>query len=472
MKKCSLLIIAAVLVILTSVDTPFAWQGRMDGMGGPFGLVSDESDFLIHPAKIADGSGSNYYGDYKFNYVQVPKWNNVFSELGSTVINAMEAGSIRAHYMSLGGTWALGPGRLGLFVQYSDDRGAYNGSQSGAVGFSSVSLNTQDKPFAVKLLYGLPLGSWKLGTELRYTYNTSNNSNRWSQPGSSVTNEYWINAPNPYGFPINLKWNEASLKLSAETAVGPGVLTFTPKIAATFGIGKSDLTNGAFFIAGTGDITGWNAGADLWYRIRIDNTTTLPFVVRANYDRKRADLSVSWSTGITESDAYIYRNFVFEAGAGIDKDLSREVKIASGIYYNYIEGKTSLAANPSGGTGPYTNTSPFETDNRIVLKTAGEYAFSPTVTARAGINAFYGWVKDTYSAAFATAPEDASASGYRWGLNAAAGATVKILKLSFEPFVMSGLQRTDLNKSSGSFTQGVQARKNEWNVGGGLSIKY
>ncbi len=52
----------AVLVLLCAVPTQ-AWQGRMAGMGGVYGLVEDESDFLTHPALIANGQGLNFYGN-------------------------------------------------------------------------------------------------------------------------------------------------------------------------------------------------------------------------------------------------------------------------------------------------------------------------------------------------------------------------------------------------------------------------
>src|SRR6202142_2769956 len=125
MKKNNLLILVVVLAIISFASTSFAWQGRMSGMGDPFGLVSDESDLLVHPAKIVDGNGSNYYVDFKFDYVQVPKWNNTFSYNpaieGATQYPFMAKGSERDHEVSLGGTWAFGPGRLGLFLQYSTE---------------------------------------------------------------------------------------------------------------------------------------------------------------------------------------------------------------------------------------------------------------------------------------------------------------------------------------------------------------
>ena len=48
-------------VVVALAGTSYGWQGRMDGMGNPQGLIGDESDLLLHPAKIASGEGIRYY---------------------------------------------------------------------------------------------------------------------------------------------------------------------------------------------------------------------------------------------------------------------------------------------------------------------------------------------------------------------------------------------------------------------------
>jgi hypothetical protein len=61
------LVVIVGLLTLSLAGVSHGWQGRMAGMGDPFGLVQDESDFLIHPSGIADGKGTNFYGNYRFN---------------------------------------------------------------------------------------------------------------------------------------------------------------------------------------------------------------------------------------------------------------------------------------------------------------------------------------------------------------------------------------------------------------------
>ena len=73
MRKSYLLMILPLLVLVLA-NTSYGWQGRMGGMGDPYGLIADESDFLIHPAKISKGEGVRFYGDYRFTYTGVMDW--------------------------------------------------------------------------------------------------------------------------------------------------------------------------------------------------------------------------------------------------------------------------------------------------------------------------------------------------------------------------------------------------------------
>ena len=84
-KSCLFLGILGFLVLSMAVPA-YSWQGRMAGMEDPYGLIQDESDFLIHPAKIANGQGMKFYGDYRFTYTGVLKWDNevnVFTPAGA-----------------------------------------------------------------------------------------------------------------------------------------------------------------------------------------------------------------------------------------------------------------------------------------------------------------------------------------------------------------------------------------------------
>ncbi|MBW2182107.1 MAG: hypothetical protein JRG81_17320 [Deltaproteobacteria bacterium] len=55
MKKQMLLLVLVLLSVFLVFGSSLAWQGRMAGMGDPYGLTPDESDFLIHPSLIVGG---------------------------------------------------------------------------------------------------------------------------------------------------------------------------------------------------------------------------------------------------------------------------------------------------------------------------------------------------------------------------------------------------------------------------------
>ncbi len=81
MSKRILFVVLLPVLVFALAGVSYSWQGRMGGMGDPFGLVADESDYLIHPAKIAKGEGIRFYGDYRFTYTGVTKWDDRFPGL-------------------------------------------------------------------------------------------------------------------------------------------------------------------------------------------------------------------------------------------------------------------------------------------------------------------------------------------------------------------------------------------------------
>jgi hypothetical protein len=516
MKKKCLLFLGVGLLLICFASASSAWQGRMSGMGDPFGLVSDESDLLVHPAKIVDGKGSNYYGDYKFDYHQITKWENIatFTIPNTSVFlihsPLMATGSERDHDASLGGTWAFGPGRIGIFVHYALKEGSYGGSnnfnQSGSLLQDSFALDTDADSFAVRLLYGLQIGAWKLGTEVGFSHKSHQNFTDYlTGDGVHLTNNplgAMVTEYDTFTFmtPDDSSWNEAALKISAERAIGPGVLILTPKIATKFH-GVNNINNLVTFgsvpifnVLSTGNVSGWSAGADLWYRVRLDDSTSLPFLMRADYDLTKMNSSgielgfiFSPSPPVNFSSERKY--FLFETGGGIDKEITKQTRVAGGIYYDYLQSKNSFIYNQPGDQSIAHNEYPNEREHRVVLKIAGEQTISPMFTARLGINAYYGWVRDHFN--YTDIPEgdplnstmqDISTSGHHWGLTASAGATVKVARLDIEPFLFTGVQKTHTDTDSGSrivpgmgitpFSVDLESRKNEWSFGGGLSIKY
>ena len=96
-------------------------------------------------------------------------------------------------------------------------------------------------------------------------------------------------------------------------------------------------------------------------------------------------------------------------------------------------------------------------------------------------NLFYGWVYEDYRFRETVAPvfvieEHISTGGYHWGAVASLGGTIKISKISLEPFVNGGFQKMSLDGSGGFRTPGLglsmDKLKDEWSVGGGFSIRY
>src|SRR4030042_1659066 len=134
----------------------------MGGMGDPFGLVADESDYLSHPAKIANGEGVRFYGDYRFLYTGVTDWD---VDLDGAEASDFSGSELR-HNALLGAAFPLGPGRMGLFFTYEGRRGDFDFNDALTV----IKLTDDLDNFALRLLYGLPIGGFKLGAEVGFAH--------------------------------------------------------------------------------------------------------------------------------------------------------------------------------------------------------------------------------------------------------------------------------------------------------------
>jgi Ca-activated chloride channel family protein len=66
MKRRILILAILPVLVLALVGVAQADKGRMGGIGDPYGLSSNESDVLIHPAKPAKGEGGTLYGYHRF----------------------------------------------------------------------------------------------------------------------------------------------------------------------------------------------------------------------------------------------------------------------------------------------------------------------------------------------------------------------------------------------------------------------
>jgi hypothetical protein len=519
LKKKYLRILVVAFFTLFFVNTTFAWQGRMDGMDNPIGLVNDESDFLIHPAKLVNINDNHYYADYKFDYHHVDRWDNTFTYGppslifpfppldGGTYSPFSITGSERDHNTSVGGTWRFGPGQLGVFLQYSlqeasfDGTVNYSGSGMHPVPVSDrFAFDIDSENFAVRFLYGLPIETWKFGAEIGFAHKSHQNTTTqfgWNGLFAAYPPIGLCPTLNSlvYRVPDDSSWNESNFKISAEKQIGPGMLTFTPRISTIFdGVSKVNAKVGILQIGfadqnSDGRLAGWNTGADLWYRIQLDKATDLPILIRAEYDLMNIDIP-GFRTG-PQDVSHDIKNILFETGGGIDRKFG-QTRIAAGVFYNYIEGRDSYTFAYFSST--FTDSeSQHEKEHRIVLKLSFEQIISPEFTTRFGVSPFYGWVKNNYLNSnhwggpfpyYLDIAQDISTSGHRLGVTASAGATLKVAKIAIEPFISGAIQKTAMDTKSGLLAEtgsfipdsqisaDMQSRKTEWSVSGGLSIKY
>lgn len=493
MRKGYLLLLLPLLVLILT-STSYAWQGRMGGMEDPYGLVADESDYLIHPAKIATGEGVRFYGDYRFTYTGVTNWNDQYDAYAvpPSSQRADVSGEELRHDGLLGASFPVGPGRMGLFFQYDGMRGDYDGDAIYSSGGNSrLEIKNDLDSFALRLLYGLPIGGFKLGAETQFAYRQeSRGVNDYSLAGA-VLNELWI----PYPFPPNksVYW-EALFKGSLDGKVGPLDVECTLRGGFDFA-GTSQWSFEQQAPAGgwdaKGDVQGWRIGGDLWLRYPVAPDLTLPVLVRIDYQTKTRDGDgPGWGTDT--GNLYDYQNkkrdLAITVGGGVDKELNKATRIAAGIYYNYLQGKEDFSYFSVSPTTWSTDgmTYPDSIEHQLLLRMAGEHILSPAVTLRAGLNFFYGWMTGRIKYFFPLNSntgffdiEELSGPGSHWGIGLSLGGTVKVKPLVLEPFVGGGYQQLHLNAPGVHFdTGGIYALSNEkitrnqWFVSTGLSILY
>ncbi len=493
------------LFVLSVAAPAYTWQGRMASMGDPFGLVLDESDFLIHPAGIADGKGVNFYGNYRFNWLDVVHWNytaKYFNILSGTLFERLPfktSGDEIQHDALVGATIPLGPGRLGFFAQYARRDGDFNGHALLNFSYNKYTFDDSLDAFALRVLYGIPMGAFKVGGEMQLGYKKAENTDAFYQfNGIQVFLNDIIGTHNPelntfpFQFPYDSKWWEMHFKGSLEGSLGPGKLSATVRGGFIFS-GENDLhfrivlpmapatTDSTNF---SGDVEGWNMGGDLWWRTSLQNGLSLPLLLRVDYDKKTWDGkgvdvlagNIPFGYGSNES------NFQVEVGGGLDKDFGKGTKVAAGLYYNYLDGDRSFFYEVFrfGQRTDHTDY-PHQREHRVLLKVAGEKEWCSCFIARLGLNVFYGWVNESYRFRESFGPvisttERISIGGSDWGALVSLGGTVKFSRFSLEPFVSGGYRRLDLEGENGfrsiGFSLSMDKLREEWSLGGGFSIKY
>jgi hypothetical protein len=511
MKKIPLFITVLIFLVFFQGGITHGWQGRMAGMGDPYGLIKDESDFLIHPADIANGQGINFYGNYRFNYTNVMDWNHsrtYFTPFGNDYNPIENSGHEWEQSGLLGAAFPLGPGRMGLFFEYAGKRGDFKGENNEFFNqnyFSHrFSFDNDLDSFVLRLLYGLPIGGFKFGNEIQLAYRLEENKifinensgfqYYWNSPLGNYFQ--WINL-HQFLFPFDAKYWEGILKSCLEGAIGPVKIAFTMKGGLIFwGDNKYKASAigsmGPGFIDGVGDVEGWNIGGDFWMRYPLTEDLSIPFLVKINYQEKNTSVCCVgmgniFGLGISGSGNYKNRekNFQVEAGGGFDKELKKGTKIGTGIYYNYLQSKNNFKYQAVDDTGflqivDHSNY-PDQTEHRVIFRFAGEQEISSMFSVRMGLNLFYGWVKEDFNFNFADSTgysyvDNVSLSGSRWGIGASLGGTLKFDRLSFEPFISGGYQKLRLNgdgydTSYPSIIDSDKLKK-EWLIGGGLSVRF
>jgi hypothetical protein len=268
------------LVLCISVPA-YSWQGRMTGMADPYGLISDESDFLIHPAKITNGEGVRFYENYRFTYTGVTDWDDRYDMYTPTgALLSSQRADVSGEELGLkgllGASFPLGQGRMGLFFTYDGMTADYDGD---AFYFDRLEMKNDLDHLVLRFLYGLPIGSFKLGAETQIAYHREKEElNHYSLTGAAL-NQWWV----PYKFPHKSSNWEVLFKGSMDGKLGPLDLEFSLRGGFDFA-GADKWSSETQVPLGTpvsgydarGDVHGWQIGSDLWLRYPLGTRSHPP----------------------------------------------------------------------------------------------------------------------------------------------------------------------------------------------------
>jgi len=532
MKKGNWSILMICFLVLSLAGLAHGWQGRMEGMGNPYGLVQDESDFLIHPFGIANGEGLKFYGGYSFKYRGVLDWDYTLTTYnpGTTILREQwpfrGSGDEYNHDALVGAAFPLGDGRMGLFFNYVGKRGDFSGSENeydnGSTFFHEYDLKSNTDAFTLRLLYGLPIGSikveglpkgiFKFGGEIALAYRNDENKsffNRDIGGGSRIFKENtpfgeWQESRNllPFEFPYDSHYWEVFLKASLGGTFGPASFAFTPKVGFIFG-GDNRLDHErVIYPAGIyssiemdSGVSGWSVESDFWLRYALSKDLSLPFLAKIEFQKKTWDGSGDGFGLLYQGQLFDYKakesSFCAEIGGGLDKEFLKGTRIAAGFYYAYLHDRYGYAILRTPPGIPNFDLDqpdyPSHKEHQLILKVIGEKEFSPLFSIRMGINLFYGWVKENFNASKnGSLPQprwfddNISLNGGHWGIGLSLGGTVKFQRYNIEPFFNLGYQKQDLNGDGERITNALPYNRSlemdkltkDWSIGGGFSIKF
>jgi hypothetical protein len=511
----------------------FSWQGRMAGMGDPFGLIEDESDLLINPAKIADGQGVKYFGDFRFTYGNVTDWEfnarqKVNGPASLPSFGLRNAPGNEYDYDTLLGTaFPLGAGRMGVFFGYSGKRSDFEGQStySRPSPFSPVpssfGLNSDLDNFALRVIYGQPLGdSFKIGGEIQIAYRSEENRLTRNGPSlsSAVPDFIENNGISPdmltYMLPYDSQYWEILFKTGIEGNWGPAKVGLAVRGGPIFS-GNNDWSSHTPVSAGEidtrfdmkGEVGGWKAGGDLWVRYSYSDDLSIPLSLRVDFsDKSRSGNGTG--TGLlfiinepffpgwvnagspTSILGYTFDSresaLQIEAGGGMDAIISKNWRVAAGLYYDYIKTTTDLSF---ASFDPHLGISlddidlsgfPDRTEHLAKFKLAAETRVNPAWVLRGGLDVFGGFASENYSSDIYSSEYAfrGSLDGTHWGITGYFGATTNWDGITLEPFLQAGYEELNLSDPTARSSNlaealwSVENTRNEAVVGAGISILF
>ncbi len=504
LKRHLLLFLLGLLSVFLIFEPSLAWQGRMAGMGDPYGLIQDESDMLIHPAMIMNSSGTRFYTHYGFSYTDVMdwdyKWNMDFGGVGVELSHDFIAsGDEYKHEALIGSSFNLCSGRMGVFFTYENLNGEYDGENDrNAFGFNATDfdLDSDNDDFTLSLVFGFPIDAIDIGFEAGCAYHNGEDKTSQEFLGLESTNPVfgimlfplfaWSNIY-IYMIPYDSEYYETFLKLSIASKLGRNAefgLTFRGGyiLSDENELDSEDDVYG-YKTKMDGDVEGWSLGGDFWLRYKVDESFSLPFLVSAGIQKKVRDGADHSTFGGTSAHFYYESkeaSWNVEAGGGIDIELDDTSNIASGIYYRHSENNNEFMAAidiPGVSLNFDMDDIPDYNEHRITLRLAYEKEISPTVDFRAGFDCFYGWAEWDYkNISFMPWKDGVSMDGGLWGIGLTLGSTIKIDRVTLEPFIGVAYQETDLDGDWGKTFVFAEFEgdheKDQWLVTAGLSILF
>ena len=492
-KRVGFIAVVSMLAVLLALPS-WGWQGRMAGLGDAAGLVADESDFLIHPAAIATGKGFNAYGHYRLTYEKTKNWEySAIVPMMGRIYPFTADGRLWKHEGQLGAALGLGPGRLGVFFDYTTASGKYTGAEvyegQFGPGYENFELENKLDNFALKAIYGLPVGPVNVGAELGLAYVKEEQKNL--MPTEMLVNYPWgaEDYPEynllPYMIPFDSKYWEANAKVSAAGKTGPVSYMFTLRGGLPFAADNeyvySDLEDPESFWA-EGKVKGFNVAGDLWMRYAVSDNISLPFVVSTGFKKITRDGAGFSSAPSTIEYEHEAKDIFVTVGGGAEMTPTSGTRLAAGLYYNYLKSEQNAQfiepGDPSWYFDNYTDM-PKTSEHRLTLRLLAEQELNSVLSLRGGLSAFYGLAKRDYSY-YAMSdsdmywPVDVSADGAHYGVNASLGASIKAGAVVLEPFINAGYAKlkTDGDGVTWFVPTYVEANKTNWLAGGGLSVKF